>query len=147
MPKCANFVCLNDVKVGFRTETYCRSCIQSDQPFVFLCDVCDNTFTSSGRNGHLSVSCSERCRKIKRSIKSKVRYMKKNPAKEKECPSCKKKFIKNTKYCSYECHGQRFKLKFQRHSHASRVREYLEKEIPNMTPYIEYNQILNHLIR
>ena len=139
MPKCANFVCLNDVIVGFRTETYCRSCIQSDQPFVFLCDVCNNTFTSSGRNGHLSVSCSERCRKIKRSIKSKVRYMKKNPAKEKECPSCKKKFIKNTKYCSYGCHGSH-------QPHIRRVKAYFEKKIPAMTPYLTYNQVLTHLI-
>lgn len=105
MVKCSNFVCLNEVRTGFKDETYCRSCVQSKQPYVYLCDVCEVTFTTSGRNGHLSKSCSEKCKRMKRSIKCKVRYMKLHPPKEKECPTCGNNFSKNTKYCSYECNA------------------------------------------
>lgn len=135
MPKCHNYVCLNDVIVGFKPETYCRSCLHSDQPYVFMCDVCETLFTVDDRlNAHLQRSCSPKCKRIKRSIKCKIRYMKAHPPKEKECPSCKKKFTKNTKYCSYGCHGHR-------QAHVRRVKSYFKKKIPAMNVYLKYGGV------
>jgi predicted nucleic acid-binding Zn ribbon protein len=105
MPKCANYVCLNDVKVGFKPETYCRSCVQSNQPYVYQCDVCKVLFTPHGRNAKLQQSCSDKCKIIKRSVRNKMNYMKLHPPKEKECPTCGNNFSENRKYCSYECNG------------------------------------------
>lgn len=105
MPKCANHVCLNDVRVGFKAETYCRSCLQSDQPYVFECDICKVLFTPTGRNSVLNKSCSDKCRQIKHSLLSKARYRKANPIKTKKCPTCKKMFKKaGSKYCSNRCY-------------------------------------------
>lgn len=139
MPKCANHVCLNDVKVGFKTETYCRSCIQSDQPYVFECDICKVLFTPTGRNSVLHKSCSDECRRIKHSLLSKARYKKLHPPVSKPCPSCGKIFAKNTKYCSYGCHTT-----YQ--PHIRRMKRYFSTRIPAMTPYFGQIKSVNERV-
>jgi hypothetical protein len=110
MVKCANYVCSNEVKTGFKTETYCRKCSHSEAPFIYCCDVCKQLFSvTTYANGHLAKSCSETCRKIKRSIKANIRYRKQHKFKEKKCPTCHINFTggyngkSKTKYCSLRC--------------------------------------------
>lgn len=111
MQKCYNFVCLNQVKGGRKEkEQFCKSCRMSSQPYVFLCDICETTFTHSGRgssgaSGCVPTACSIKCKVIKHSLLSKARYRKANPIKTKKCPTCKKMFKKaGSKYCSSRCY-------------------------------------------
>ena len=111
MQKCYNFVCLNKVKGGRKEkDQFCRSCRLSSQPYVFLCDISDSTFTHNGRgrvgaSGCIPLSCSIKCKAIKHSLLSKARYRKKHPIKSKKCPTCKKTFKKaGSKYCSKGCY-------------------------------------------
>ena len=111
MQKCYNFICLNEVKGGRKEkDQFCKSCRMSSNPYVFLCDICDTTFThngrgSSGASGSIPTSCSIKCKAIKHSLLSKARYRKANPIKTKKCPTCKKLFKKSgSKYCSKGCY-------------------------------------------
>lgn len=63
--KCANFVCLNDAsgRIGTRGK-FCRKCLASSSPFVFVCEICDNTFVKDNKGipSRLPLYCSSKCR-------------------------------------------------------------------------------------
>ena len=131
MVKCSNFVCLNEVKGGHKyTDAFCKSCRLSSSPFVYECNICKTAFTNNKKSGQIPLSCSYECKRIWRSVLNKAKWIKTHPVKRKKCPSCKKIFSKNTKYCSYNCHG------FNR-QHIRRVSKCFKKKIPAMTVYLK----------
>ena len=116
MTKCSNYVCLNEVITGFKTEKFCRSCIHSDSPIIICCSICKNLFTFSGK-GIMPNCCGNACKKLQvNKDRKKRRDMKKSLIKKK-CPTCKKQFTKgysenySTKYCSLKCKSYKGKEK------------------------------------
>ena len=116
MTKCSNYVCLNKVITGFKTEKVCRSCAHSESPIVICCNICNNLFTFSGK-GIMPNCCSVVCKRVLLNKQAKIRRNKRRVIKTKECPTCKKQFTKgysetyNTKYCSLECISYKGKKK------------------------------------
>ena len=146
MEKCNNFVCLNMVSGGTKEhEQFCTSCRRSSNPYVFLCIICKTTFAHMGRgswktgrpSGTLPNSCSTKCKEIKHSLYSKIRYRESHPVTTKKCPTCKKSFKKSgSKYCSNTCYPS--KVSAIRERHKKLRRQY--KKMLRMTstsPYLK----------
>jgi hypothetical protein len=114
--KCANFVCLNEVKhVGKRLCTnFCNTCRNSPQPYVFECKQCGNTFIRNGQNmGRIPLTCSQKCRNRRRYVmsgraRSKTYQRKPRPKVKKQAKLCKncdeafKGFARRV-FCSKSC--------------------------------------------
>lgn len=124
MVKCANFVCINEGRIGKPIKyRFCLSCIRKHQPYVFECDICKNIFTSEIKNGKLPKTCGIKCKNIRRYRIYGKTWRKEHPIiykpvpkVDKTCRMCAKHFMgfeKNRLYCSVKC-GQAYYRKYNK---------------------------------
>lgn len=115
MVDCANFVCLNEAS-GFKglRGKFCKPCLRSSAPPVFLCSICGMTFVPETKYSVIPLTCSSKCRNRRKYLKNGKEWSKKYSKKytrpkvkkiAKLCANCDEAFkcFKRGKFCSKKC--------------------------------------------
>jgi len=103
----------------------CRKDIADKKPLYVTCTVCKESIFIQQMMGGVRMTCGSVCAKVRHSMLSKERYIKKNPTVTKECPTCSKQFKKQgSKYCSSGCHSNGI-----RYRKVKRLKESYKKQM------------------
>ena len=153
MVKCANFVCLNEAS-GLKKlrGKFCKRCLQDNNPFVFECETCNNTFIPKGKTfSVIPKSCSSKCRNRRKYLRNgkewSKKYAKKHPRpkvmkKAKLCKNCDEAFkgFERRVFCTKKCASE-FDRKYNKMNRLFKytkkmVEQHLNLSKPQETLYV-----------